>query len=87
MVIAHTFHQSKEHDVKITKLNNSNGSGSHLIKTYDQNDNPCWFLLEANDYGLEALERTSFDELVDLTAFGEVVASGWGHEVDMEDAD
>ncbi len=37
-------------------------------------------MLKANERSLAKLERTSYNDMIDLTQFGEVVASGWGHE-------
>lgn len=63
-------------------VRNTAGSAVHLVRTYDQQERPCWFLLKANEYSLVRLERTAYEDIIDLTQFGEVVASGWGHKPD-----
>jgi len=66
----------------VERVRQSDGSAAHLIKTYDKEDRACWFLLKANERSLVRLEHTSYDDIIDLTQFGEVIASGWGHEPD-----
>ena len=61
------------------RVRRADGTALHLIRTYDAGDKPCWFLLRANELGLARLDNTLREELIDLTRFGEVVASGWGH--------
>ena len=68
----------------VERIKKSDGSAIHLIKTYDETNEACWFLLKANERSLVRLERTSFDDIIDLNEYGEVVASGWGHNPDME---
>ena len=52
----------------------------HLVKTYDHRERPCWFLLKAHERSLVKLERTVYEDIIDLTQFGEIIASGWGHQ-------
>lgn len=52
----------------------------HLVRTYDRNARPCWFLLRSDERKLMKLEQTLYEDIVDLTRFGEIVDSGWGHE-------
>ena len=66
-------------------VRNRDGLAVHLVKTYDHAQRPCWFLLRASERHLVKLERTEYEEMIDLTQYGEVVASGWGHKPD-EDA-
>lgn len=66
----------------VERIKKRDGSAIHLIKTYDEKDEACWFLLKANERGLVRLEHTSFDDIIDLKEYGEVVASGWGHDPD-----
>jgi len=54
----------------------------HVIRTYDHEKKPCWFLLRSNELSMAKLERTAYGNMIDLTTFGEVVASGWGHTLD-----
>jgi len=64
----------------VERVRLSDGSGIHLIKTYDANDVPCWFLLKASQRSLLRLKRTQSDEFIDLNEYGHVMSSGWGHE-------
>ena len=57
----------------------NDGSFVHRIATYDEKERPCWFLLKANALGLAKLEHTAYEDMIDLTRFGEIVGSGWGH--------
>lgn len=66
----------------VERVRQRDGSAVHLVKTYDENEEPCWFLLKANERSLVKLERTSYEDVIDLTQYGEIVASGWGHEPD-----
>ena len=79
--------KGKEPLTFVERLRKSNNSATHLIKTYNEQNEPCWFLLKANERSLVSLERTSFDEIIDLAEYGEVVASGWGHEISIEDVE
>jgi hypothetical protein len=53
-----------------------------VYRTYDVEERPCWFLIKANELNLLKLEHTSYDDIIDLSHYGEVVGSGWGHEPD-----
>lgn len=66
----------------VERVRKSDGSAMHLIRTYDENGAACWFLLKANERNLVKLGRTSYDDIIDLTQYGEIIASGWGHEPD-----
>lgn len=66
----------------VERIQHTGGSGLHVIKTYDSAQRPCWFLLKADELSLMKLERTRHDDMIDLTHYGEVVASGWGHTPD-----
>lgn len=55
------------------------GKAIHLVKTYDQDTRPCWFLLRSDEHSLAKLEHTEYDVIIDLTRFGEIMDSGWGH--------
>jgi hypothetical protein len=90
MHTAPDFSGDKQVNTKLTfveRIRKSDGSPTHLIKSYNQQNEPCWFLLKANERWLAKLENTSFDDLLDLNEYGEVVASGWGHEISLEDAE
>lgn len=63
-------------------VRNNGGSAVHVVRTYDEAGRACWFLLKANELNLVKLERTAFEDMIDLTQYGEVVASGWGHAPD-----
>lgn len=69
----------------VDKVRRSDGFASHVIRTYDANDRPCWFLLKASEVSLLKLEHTAYEDFIDLTQYGEVLASGWGHETDHSD--
>ena len=79
--------QQKEPQTFVKLIRESDSSATHLVKTYNDKNEPCWFLLKAIERSLASLECTSSDEIIDLNEYGEVVASGWGHEVFIEDAD
>lgn len=53
---------------------------NYIVKTYDAENKPCWFLLKASDIKIKKLRHTSSDEIINLTQYGEVLDSGWGHE-------
>lgn len=81
-MMLHPAHASGAHQQKTFVERIRDGSAIHLVRTYDQEENPCWFLLKANERSLASLERTAYEDIIDLTQFGEIVASGWGHEPD-----
>ena len=85
MMHATTETSSQEPRKKMTfveRVRQKDGSATHLVKTYDDDDKACWFLLKANERSLVKLERTSYDDIIDLTQYGEIIASGWGHDPD-----
>lgn len=55
--------------------------GLHLINTHDAQARACWFLLRADVRQLARLAGTAASELIDLTQYGQIVASGWGHRI------
>jgi hypothetical protein len=63
----------------VALLRNNDGTPVHLVKTYDRTQRACWFLLKATTRNIVKLEHTTFEEIIDLTQYGEVIASGWGH--------
>ena len=66
----------------VERVKRGNGSALSMVKTYDRNERPCWFLLKANERSAIQLKHTNYEDMIDLTQFGEVVDSGWGHEPD-----
>lgn len=70
----------------VTLVRNNDGMPVHLVKTYDRAQKACWFLLKATTRNIVKLEHTLFDEIIDLTQYGEVIASGWGHDPDVANA-
>ena len=74
--------QPRKSKTFVERIRQKDGSALHLVKTYDDDDRACWFLLKANERSLVKLERTSYDDIIDLTQYGEVIASGWDHEPD-----
>lgn len=60
-------------------VRNNDRGAQYLVRTYDRHERPCWFLLKAQERSMVRLERTHYDDRVDLTEYGEVIASGWGH--------
>lgn len=71
----------------VALVRNNDGTPVHLVKTYDRAQRACWFLLKATTRNIVKLEHTSFEEMIDLTQYGEVVASGWGHDPDVANAE
>ena len=68
----------------IKHIRHTHGTDLHLVRTYDQEERPCWFLLKANERSLVKLKRTAYNDMIDLTLFGEVIASGWGNDPNEE---
>ena len=60
------------------------GSVLYRVRSWDHHGRPCWFLLRASDFSLIRLNRTLCKDIIDLTAYGEVVDSGWGHELPQD---
>jgi hypothetical protein len=57
----------------------SNGD-TYLVKAHDSNNRACWFLLKSTDINAKKLKNTIFNDTIDLTKYGKVLDSGWGHE-------
>jgi hypothetical protein len=66
------------------KLAQSGATPIHYIRTYDGNGQPCYFFLMCPLSRLRELEedRKNGRPYIDLTEYGKIVASGFGHEPD-----
>ena len=76
------FAESSKPKTFVALVSHIQGGAVHLITTYDYENKPCWFLLKATALSLVKLERTAYEDIIDLTQFGEIVACGWGHTPD-----
>lgn len=65
-------------------VRNRDGMATHLVCTFDTQQRACWFVMKAASLQLVKLRHTMPDAIIDLTQYGEVIASGWGHAPDMQ---
>jgi WD40 repeat protein len=57
------------------------GSGDiYLVRTKDLSDRAVWFYLSSEPEKIQELEKTRFEDQIDLTKFGRILASGWGQD-------
>ncbi|MFZ4541300.1 MAG: hypothetical protein ACOYNL_05750 [Rickettsiales bacterium] len=75
-----TFSDAHKPKTFVELVSHNNGAEVHVVRTYDHEERPCWFLLKADGLSLVKLERTTYKDIIDLAQYGEVMASGWGHE-------
>jgi hypothetical protein len=66
----------------VERVKQHHGNAIHLVRTFDDRQRACWFLMRANSLQLLKLQHTASAATIDLTQYGEVVASGWGHTPD-----
>ncbi len=64
------------------------GAPIHFIRTYDAEARPCYFFLLASHERLAQLEADrAGGGMIDLTRYGTIVASGYGHEPERSTLD
>lgn len=66
--------------MKFTKLLSSN-KNIYLVLAADRTNRACYFFLRCNHKDYDMIKRSFNKRHLDLTKYGEVIASGWGHEV------
>lgn len=61
----------------------------HLVRSTDINGRPCYFVLMCADAKIrslrEAIASRTNGETLDISQYGTIIASGFGHDVIAED--
>lgn len=71
-------------DSRFTSMLTHHGGCVFIYRTYDTDQQPCWFALRSTELKIARLGQTTQQERIDLTEYGQIIASGWGHTFDEE---
>ncbi len=67
-----------------TRVGNASGGDTHYVMTQDGSGRDCWFLMKITPRNLARLKQTTKTDRIDLTQYGTVLESGWGHEIPQD---
>ncbi len=67
----------------LDKLIKSSQTPIHLVKSIDDNNRKCFFFVMASKLKIRAMQSIK-NGMVNLSEYGVIVASGFGHEVPVE---